>query len=80
MSTRSTITATVKHLLIDRDMRNAELAARMGVSASYLPRKINEGRWTVDELDLLSEIFDLEPADLVRGYRYIRENHDLSSN
>jgi len=80
MSTRTTISSTVKHLLIDRDMRNAELAARMGVSASYLPRKINEGRWTVDELDLLSEIFDLEPADLVRGYRYIKENHEFPTD
>lgn len=75
MSTRSTISSTVRHLLIEKGMKNQELATHMGVSSSYLPRKINEGRWTVDELDVLAQIFNLEPADFVRGYQYIKESN-----
>ncbi|MBQ6358826.1 MAG: helix-turn-helix transcriptional regulator [Clostridia bacterium] len=80
MSTRSTISSTVRHLLIEKGMKNQELATHMGISSSYLPRKINEERWTVDELDILAKIFELEPADFVRGYRYIRENHEFPSH
>lgn len=75
-STRSTITVTVKHLLIERGMNNTQLADLLGVSKSYMPRKISEARWTVDELDSLADIFQLEPADFVRGYHHInKENH-----
>lgn len=76
MSTRNTISATIRHLLIERGMRNADLADRLKVSHSYMPRKISESRWTVDELDILAEIFHLDPADFVRGYQHInKESH-----
>jgi hypothetical protein len=85
MGTRSTVSATVRHLLISRGMRNADLADRFAergrrVSRAYMSRKIYEERWTMEDLDFLAEIFRLEPADFVRGYRYIKENHEFSAN
>jgi DNA-binding Xre family transcriptional regulator len=80
MSTRSTISSTVRHLLIEKGMRNAELASRMGVSSSYMPIKIKEGRWVIDELDKLAEIFNLNPSDFVLGYQHIKENHEFPSD
>lgn len=67
-NTRTTISATVKHLLVDTGMKKSQLAVNLGVSSAYMPRKISEGRWTVDELDTLAEIFDVQPEDFVRGY------------
>lgn len=68
MDTRSRISATVRALMFTRGMSYKSLAGRMGLSETYLPRKISENRWTVDELDLLAKVFSMEPEDFVRGY------------
>lgn len=74
MDTRTTVSSTIRQLMIDQGMNFTELASSLGISPSYMPRKIYEGRWNFDDLDRLAEIFGLEPADIVRGYHNIKEN------
>jgi hypothetical protein len=45
----------------------SELAGMLDVNPEYMPRKVREGRWTLDDLDTLSRIFDVTPAALVSG-------------
>jgi hypothetical protein len=67
MGSRETVTATVRHLMAQRNMRTAELAALMGVERGYAPRKLLHGRWTLDDLDVLSTIFKVPVGDIVSG-------------
>jgi hypothetical protein len=45
----------------------AELADMFDVHPDYMPRKVREGRWTLDDLDVISTIFDVSISALVSG-------------
>lgn len=68
MSTRSVITRSVQRLLRTGKVRNLrELAYEIDVSVEYLPRKIREDRWSVDDIDMLAEVFDVSCCELITG-------------
>lgn len=75
MNTRTTISHAVRHLMIDRDMNYTVLAKRMEVRSYYMPRKVQEARWSLDDLEKLAEIFGVEPWDFLQGYQHIKENY-----
>lgn len=58
----------VAHLLLDRDVSQAQLASRLHVDQSTLSLKLNGKRkWTVTELIALSETFGVSIDDLVKS-------------
>lgn len=68
MGTRETVSRTVRHLMTDNGMHNTtRLADLLGRSRSYMSRKLLGSRWTLEDLDELSRIFGVSPADLVSG-------------
>ncbi|MFE0472483.1 helix-turn-helix domain-containing protein [Streptomyces sp. NPDC058947] len=44
-----------------------ELADYMGISRPYMPRKIDAGTWSADDLDKLARYFNKYPMDFVPG-------------
>jgi len=44
-----------------------ELAAHLGVTPEYMPRKLKAGTWDADELDQLADFFGMWPGDFVPG-------------
>lgn len=68
MGSRETVTATVRHLMAQRNMRSsADLAHLMGIRKAYMPKKILHGRWSLDDVDSLSAIFKVSVGDIVSG-------------
>ena len=68
MTTKETVSESVRTLMRMKGMRNmAELAELLQVHPEYMPRKVREGRWTLEDLDMLGEIFEVTPAALVSG-------------
>lgn len=68
MTTRNTISRSVRNLMRKSGFRSAgELAEAMGVSSEYMPRKLNEGRWSVDDVDQLAEVFGVTPSEIITG-------------
>lgn len=48
-------------------LRLKDLARHLNVTATYMPRKIKDAVWTIEDLDRLASYFDLYPADFVPG-------------
>lgn len=68
--TRKTITESVKRLMRAHGMTDpAALAERMGIAPDYMPNKVRDMRWTMEDLDRLAEIFQVDPADIVSNKR-----------
>jgi hypothetical protein len=43
------------------------------VAESYMPKKILDQRWVIEDLDEIPEIFGRTAADFVQGYRRMAE-------
>jgi len=71
--TKERITSAVRYLLIKHGMSVVQLGDQCGVARGYMRRKIIQHRWTVPDLDILTEIFDSHPSDLVAGYRQMAD-------
>lgn len=68
MSSRETVSRTVRHLMTEHGMHNTtRLADMLGRNRSYMSRKLLDSRWSLDDLDDLARIFAVSPADLVNG-------------
>lgn len=68
MDTRSNITRSVKYLMRAKGMTNMTmLADAMGVAREYMPNKMRDSRWTMEDIDRLTEIFNVEPAAIISG-------------
>jgi len=68
VNTRENVSESVRALMGLRGMNSmSELAELLDVHPEYMPRKVREGRWTLEDLDVLSEIFEVTPAALVSG-------------
>lgn len=48
--------------------RDHPLAVGKRMSPEYLRRKVNETRWTVDDIDILADIFDIKPWQVLGGF------------
>lgn len=47
--------------------KRKSLADHLGISAAYLPRKIQAGTWDAREIDQLAEFFEMWPVEFVPG-------------
>lgn len=72
-NTKERITSSVRYLMVKHRMTPVELAQECGIAKGYVRRKITEHHWTVSDLDVLTEIFDSHPSDLVAGYRQMAD-------
>ena len=66
---RKTITESVKRLMRAHNMDESALADRMGIASHYMPNKMRDMRWTMEDLDRLAEIFKVDAADIVSNKR-----------
>ncbi|MER6605819.1 helix-turn-helix transcriptional regulator [Streptomyces sp. NPDC000927] len=69
---RESVSFSVMYLMVKHDISMHALADRIHVSRDYMPRKINEGRWKLEELDAMSDIFNVHPGDFLHGPKYIK--------
>lgn len=68
MSSREVVSQSVRVLCEDAGMSNDELARYLNRAPDYLRRKIKEGRWTLDDIDSLATLFEVQPYEIVRGF------------
>ena len=75
-TSREQIGSSVRYLMLQSNMKAPDLVDAMEevdhiISYKYIDKKIQEARWTVDDLDVLQKIFDREPGDITFGYRHL---------
>lgn len=72
MTSNEAVTMAVTHELERRGMTRSELGRLLGHERAWVTRKLNGmRRWSVDDLDLLAERLEVEPAELLRTYRAV---------
>lgn len=79
ITSREKVSESVTALMVSSGMTYEQLADKFNLNPYYLKRgKLGEQRWDLDDLDLLAEIFGVEPADLIRGFelKVIAKNED----
>lgn len=69
---RDAITLSVQYLLVRDGIALAELADEIGVTRDHIPNKIRDGRWKFEDLDVMGDLFDIEPSDLLRSPKAIQ--------
>lgn len=64
---QSQLTTNVQIMLLVRKERQADLASALGTTQANVSRKLaNKVSWTMDDVEALSNHFNLEAADLFR--------------
>jgi hypothetical protein len=78
VSSREKVSMSVKSLRTARGMTLANLSDALrlqpeysgkSLTPGYLRRKAAGNKWTLDDVDALSRVFDVPPARIVDGYR-----------
>lgn len=54
------ISKKVRILLAEHNMTATSLASRMEISQSYLSKKLKNNDWSVADIELIANIFDLK--------------------
>jgi hypothetical protein len=67
-TTKENVSNSVRTLMRLRGMSSmSELAELLDMNPEYMPRKVREGRWLLEDLDALSAIFGVTVSAIVSG-------------
>lgn len=78
------VAAQVRSVLAIRQIRQATLAKRMGVTEVWLSRRLREVQpMSLDDVEAMCQALDMEPADMIaaaiEGRRYLTQGYSAPS-
>ena len=57
----------IQHAMIDKGVKNMEeLAALMGKDVQVIRRRFREGKWSIEELQMLVRVLDMSAEDAAK--------------